>query len=334
MRALILFAAFMFWMTGFANSANLYPDQVIYKGQSLSSDDGRYKLIMQGDGNLVYYRTSDWSARWWTSTHNTGGHLAVMQGDGNFVVYDSSWRALWQTSTNGRPGAFIAAQSDGNLVIYQNGQAVWNIGADTPQVKDPKYQGDVVGRNMENNMPYSSLGHIGLFDGGAGVYEVLNDGKLNAVAFNTLDNFKRRAYNGYWGGASPKIPEFYGIGCFNDYCGESGYQVVPARWGMVLRAFQILAIGAEYTYFPALTKTALAKTPTSPSQQGRYRCDTYLLDIYRALYLNPTNAQGFHINVLAPENTALWRWLNFTGGDLQLLITPRTIFDKLKSFAG
>ncbi len=323
----------MLGMAGFAHSANLYPDQAIYKGQTLSSDDGRYRLVMQGDGNLVYYRTSDWSARWWTSTHANGGHLAVMQGDGNFVVYDAAWRAVWQTRTNGHPGAFIAAQDDGNLVVYQNGQALWDIGADI-QVEDPKYQGDAVGRSIESNMPYSALGHIGLYDGAGGVYEVLNDGKTNAVAFNTLENFKQRSYNGYWGGASPKIPEFFGRGCFNDYCGTNSYQTVHARWAMVLRAFQILAIGAEYTYFAGSTKTAYPKTPNSPSEQGRYRCDTYLLDIYKALYLNPTNAQGYYINVLAPENASIWRWLTFTGGDLQSLVTPLTIFEKLKNYKG
>ena len=118
MRALILFAFLMFWMTAFANSANLYTDQVIYKGQSLSSDDGRYLLVMQYDGNLVYYRTSDWAVRWATYTNGRGGNLAVMQRDGNFVVYDIYWNALWNSGTNGRQGAFIAAQADGNLVIY------------------------------------------------------------------------------------------------------------------------------------------------------------------------------------------------------------------------
>jgi hypothetical protein len=333
MRALTLFAFLMFWMTGFANSANLYPYQVIYKGQKLLSDDGRYQLIMQDDGNLVYYRTADWSVRWAAYTQNPAGNLAVMQGDGNFVVYNASWNAAWHTETNGHSGAFIAAQNDGNLVIYQNNQPLWHIGADIPVVEDPKYQADAVGRNMENNMPYSSLGHIGLYDGTGGVYEVLNDGAANAVAFNTLDNFKRRAYNGYWGGASPKIPDFYGIGCFNDYCGPNGFQTVKGKWGMVLRAFQILTIGAKYTHLTPST-SALARTPNSSAQQGLYRCDTYLLDIYKALYLNPSDANGYHINVLAPEHAAINRWFTFTSGYLQLPITPRTIFDKLKSYAG
>lgn len=334
MRALALCIVFMLWIGGDANSANLYSDQVIYKGQTLSSDDGRYRLVMQDDGNLVYYNTStsNWKFRWATFTQNRG-HLAVMQEDGNFVVYDLNWNAVWQTSTNGHPGAFIAAQSDGNLVVYQNGVPYWNIGADVPAVEDPKNQADAVGRNMENNMPYSSLGHIGLYDGRGGVYEVLNDGKPNAVAFNTLDNFKQRSNNGYWGGASPAIPDFYGIGCFNDYCGDSGYQVVHARWGMVLRAFQILAIGAEYTYF-VQSRVALPRTPNSSVQQGRYRCDTYLLDIYRASYLNPTNAAGNPINILSSEYAHVERWYKFTIENLQLLVTPRTIFDKLKNYAG
>lgn len=192
MRALTIFAVLMLWMIGIANAAILHPDQVIYKGQSLSSDDGRYRLVMQDDGNLVYYRTSDWSARWSTSTRNRGGQLAVMQRDGNFVVYDQSWNALWISTTQGRPGAYIAAQDDGNLVIYQNGRPFWDIGVDI-SVEEPRLQADVVGRSMENNMPYASLGHIGLYDGQGGVYEVLNDGQPNAVAYNTLENFKRRA---------------------------------------------------------------------------------------------------------------------------------------------
>ncbi|VTU41125.1 D-mannose binding lectin [Variovorax sp. PBS-H4] len=200
MRALVLFSAFILLMTGFAHSANLYGDQVIYKGQLLSSEDGRYRLIMQDDGNLVYYRTSDWSARWWTSTQTTGGHLAVMQGDGNFVVYDASWRALWQTETSGRPGALIAAQNDGNLVIYQNGQAIWDIGADIPE---PTKIGDTVGRAMETNMPYGFLGHIGFFDR-FGIYEVLNDGKRTLLPTIHWRILKREHITGT--GAPPLQP--------------------------------------------------------------------------------------------------------------------------------
>jgi hypothetical protein len=49
---------------------------------------------MQGDGNLFYYRTSDWTPRWNSQTQSPGA-FAPMQGDGNLVVYASGGAALW-----------------------------------------------------------------------------------------------------------------------------------------------------------------------------------------------------------------------------------------------
>ncbi|MDR6854170.1 hypothetical protein [Variovorax guangxiensis] len=278
----------------------------------------------------MYYRTSDWSARWSTSTQNRGGQLAVMQRDGNFVVYDQFWNALWNSATQGRPGAYIAAQTDGNLVIYQNGQALWNIGVDVP---DPVNMGDAVGRAMESSMPYAFLGHIGFFDQ-LGIYEVLNDGKANAVAYNTLANFKQRAYNGYWGAASPNIPNYLVTGCFADYCNQASYQTVHGRYGMMLHAFQILAIGADYTHL-AQFDPATPRYPNQGVRRGTYRCDTYLLDIYNAFETNVTDAYGTPLNLMAlPVSHPVRRWLDFTR---ELRITTRTplnIFNKLKNYRG
>jgi hypothetical protein len=53
---------------------------------SIRSQDGRFVLVLQGDGNLVLYGPQGQPL--WAS--NTAGHSdvwdAVMQGDGNFVV--------------------------------------------------------------------------------------------------------------------------------------------------------------------------------------------------------------------------------------------------------
>jgi outer membrane lipoprotein-sorting protein len=89
--------------------------QSVPAGGSLVSEDGRHRLIMQTDGNLVFYRSG--SARWWTGTATPGSRL-VMQADGNLVVYDPSNRALWQSGTSGNTNAFLAVQDDGNVVIY------------------------------------------------------------------------------------------------------------------------------------------------------------------------------------------------------------------------
>ncbi len=64
----------------------------------------------------------------WYMTSPDGGYKLVMQGDGNLVLY-SRTRAIWSTNTWGNPDAFFAEQSDGNMVVYSKaGKALWNSG--------------------------------------------------------------------------------------------------------------------------------------------------------------------------------------------------------------
>ena len=95
-------------------------NQKLDRGQWLQSSDARYKLIMQGDGNLVLYNASGW-AIWAT---NRSGVFAIVQGDGNFVEYSSSG-AVWASNTVGRGGNRLIVQNDGNLVLYSPSAAVW-----------------------------------------------------------------------------------------------------------------------------------------------------------------------------------------------------------------
>jgi len=334
MRALInrLLCVFLLCIANFSNAANLAPGSMLFPGQGIYSDNGQYLLILQGDGNLVYYRTSDWGVRWASYTNGRGGHAATMQGDGNFVVYNNAWAPLWHASTHNYPGAYLAAQDDGNLVIYWHGLALWNIGVDPKtNVPEPRFQGDVVGRNLAT--PFlGPAGHVGFFDG-MNVYEVLNEGG-NVVKYNTLSNFKSRVPSGYWGGGSPRIPEYYVNGCFNDYCGGTNNQTVNARWGMVLRANQIRILGATYT-ISALPASALPRTNSRSARPGNYRCDTYVLDIYDGTYANIVDSNGYILNVAAmPSNSPLRRWIDFTSGYLKLGIIPVNIFNKLKAYAG
>jgi hypothetical protein len=89
----------------------------------LSSQDNSSTLVLQGDGNLVLYRSTG-LARWATSTSNAVS--AVMQGDGNFVLYAPGGLAVWDTGTWGHPGAFLVVQDDGNVVVYDpQGTALW-----------------------------------------------------------------------------------------------------------------------------------------------------------------------------------------------------------------
>jgi hypothetical protein len=76
------------------------------------------KLVMQGDGNLVLYRTQNSQPLWASNTAGQPVVTAEMQGDGNFVAYTSAGAAPWATGTDGNPGASVVVQDDGNLVVY------------------------------------------------------------------------------------------------------------------------------------------------------------------------------------------------------------------------
>jgi hypothetical protein len=92
---------------------------------SLTSQDGRFTLVMQGDGNLVLYRHGG-NARWATNTDGRIVSRAIMQGDGNFVMYGPGGAYIWDTATDGHPGAYMTIQNDGNVVIYEtNGNPIW-----------------------------------------------------------------------------------------------------------------------------------------------------------------------------------------------------------------
>jgi hypothetical protein len=98
--------------------------QGLMSGESLSSCDGRFKLFMQYDGNLVLYQGG--AAIWATNSWGSTGYGAVMQTDGNFVLYDVNQRALFASNTWGQSGNTLALQNDGNLVVYRSsGSPVW-----------------------------------------------------------------------------------------------------------------------------------------------------------------------------------------------------------------
>jgi subtilisin family serine protease len=95
-------------------------------GQVRTSSDGRYTLVMQGDGNLVLYAAGG-RALWHTSTHGSGATHVVLQGDGNLVVYTAAGVPVWHTGTHGTAADRLIVQNDSNLVLYgPSGQVFWH----------------------------------------------------------------------------------------------------------------------------------------------------------------------------------------------------------------
>ena len=102
-------------------------NQYLWAGQSLASDNSRFVLTMQYDGNLVLYARSPSGERpiWASNTQGVSGARAVMQSDGNFVVYNPNWQPVWASGT-GVWGSYLIVQDDGNLVVYTSGGSpVW-----------------------------------------------------------------------------------------------------------------------------------------------------------------------------------------------------------------
>ena len=308
-----------------AVAANLQSGQTLSPGQQIYSDNGKYRLVMQSDGNLVYYKTSDSSVRWNSQTHGNAGATVVMQGDGNLVVY-AQGVAKWNSQTHNHPGAYLATQTDGNLVVYAAGTqaALWNIGVD-PSEQDPSQPGAVVGRDLDI-FGLGSLGHIGVYDGG-NIYEALNEGG-NAIKYNSLANFKSRSR--YWGVASTNIPSYSALLCLDTSCRVdqanlfgAGWENVSSRYGVVRRAYQIYVIGAQYTLGASYTRAepriySTGGVTTSPSHQGLYRCDTFVVDLFETISIGQTYAPGV--------------WVNFVHEMKYGLMLPTTIFNKLKAY--
>jgi hypothetical protein len=98
-------------------------------GDFVASDDGRFRLLYQSDGNLVLYDENG-TALWSSDTFGSAPGMAVMQGDGNFVVYDVTGQPIWASMDSlGYPGASLLVQNDGNVVIYDAaGVPLWLTG--------------------------------------------------------------------------------------------------------------------------------------------------------------------------------------------------------------
>ncbi|HEY3093064.1 MAG TPA: matrixin family metalloprotease [Vicinamibacterales bacterium] len=96
-------------------------------GQSLTSPNRRFRLIYQGDGNLVLYDDVERSAPWSSGTAGLTTGQAVMQTDGNFVIYDGSNQPRWMSGTASNANPRLVLQVDGNLVVYTpDGRAPWD----------------------------------------------------------------------------------------------------------------------------------------------------------------------------------------------------------------
>ncbi len=90
----------------------------------LQSPNGNYKLIYQGDGNLVLYNKAN-APIWATMTNGKVSTKLSFQVDGNIVMFNGS-AVVWAPNCHDKGGAKLVLQDDGNLVVYTNNNApIW-----------------------------------------------------------------------------------------------------------------------------------------------------------------------------------------------------------------
>ena len=91
------------------------------RGEQLLSNNGCFRLIMQGDGNLVLYGNT--MKPIWNAASVGPADKTIMQNDGNLVVYKPNMEVVWAAHPPDRQGLTdfrLIVQDDGNTVIYAN----------------------------------------------------------------------------------------------------------------------------------------------------------------------------------------------------------------------
>ena len=99
--------------------------QQLNANEYIASENGRYRLYLQGDGNIVLRDQETGASLWSSGTHGQNGTRLVMQNDGNFVLYTSSGNAVWASDTNGTGASRVVINNDGSLAIYSGNEPVW-----------------------------------------------------------------------------------------------------------------------------------------------------------------------------------------------------------------
>lgn len=107
-------------------SESLKSGEMLLRNNFLRSPSGRFKLEMQGDGNLVVYDGTEpiWASN---TTWPYPGVRVTMQQDGNFVMLADYNKVSWETRTasKGNAGAALTLRDNGNVTIDVNGRRVW-----------------------------------------------------------------------------------------------------------------------------------------------------------------------------------------------------------------
>lgn len=92
-------------------------------GKNLLASDGRFRFVLQFDGNLVLYDQND-AVLWTNNTVGSGASKLNVQSDGNLVLYTAADVPGWHTHTNGNGNARLDVQDDGDVTLRRTADNV------------------------------------------------------------------------------------------------------------------------------------------------------------------------------------------------------------------
>ena len=110
----------------YVGSDNLKQSMRLTANQYIRSTDWRYTAVMQSDGNFVVYAAGG-RAIWSSGTDKYDGSYLGVQGDGNVVIYKSDNKtSVWAVNAGTASNPRFVMQADGNLVLYNGaGKPYW-----------------------------------------------------------------------------------------------------------------------------------------------------------------------------------------------------------------
>jgi len=111
-------------------------DQRIYIGEQVESTNGKYRLVMQSDGNLVFYDVSN-RVIWSTNTAGSDANRAVFHTGGNLTLYTATNDVIWSSGTKGYGAERIVVNDNGTLGIYAGDDLVWSKNGSTNPSPSP-----------------------------------------------------------------------------------------------------------------------------------------------------------------------------------------------------
>ena len=196
---------------GISQNNSITAESMLHKGESRTSPNGVYKLVLQTDGNVVLYKVE--SAIWKTNTSGQDIDAFKVKNDGNIVAYATGGNPKWSSGSNGKGdnSTVLVVQDDGNLVLYKNGSdVIWSSGTNNVYTEEEINKSTVKSGNSlstgqsisssngKYNLTLQTDGNVVLYKGttalwatgtnGKGVttFSVQRDGNL--VAYTREDN--------------------------------------------------------------------------------------------------------------------------------------------------